>query len=201
MPRRSSLVVPARPIVLTTPEVLRALKFKTGKILRPFHHPPMELAEEPGHWTMLEPGRRRTWSTNRRLIETFSRETGKLLDSREYLLSFDEWMDERRPFKPNEVLWVRESWSCRAVSASTSSFRARIIYRADRSKIHKRISSEFLSPWMGREAGWRSRRQMPRWATRIFLRVISCDYQRPDDPDGRWQWVVRYRVLPSLSKE
>lgn len=73
------------------------------------------------------------------------------------------------PYKPGDVLWVRETWNCiRFGNGKTVPYETEYWYKAD---------EKYDNP----DEKWRSSTQMPRVAARIFLLVKSIRVERLRD--------------------
>ena len=72
--------------------------------------------------------------------------------------------------QPGDFLWVRESWS----TARLYPVNATLFYRADGDCEGKQASLSFIE----RERKWRPSIHMPRWASRLTLRITDVRVQR-----------------------
>lgn len=76
---------------------------------------------------------------------------------------------------PGDLLWVRETWAG-AAKRPIHGAPATYFYRADGERqVGKQLSA--LS-WVEREKRWRSPVAMPRWASRLTLRITEVRVQR-----------------------
>lgn len=83
----------------------------------------------------------------------------------------DEWLKHCPYGAPGDVLWVRETWApCEAPIRSGF-----IQYAAD-GAIGRRVS--LLGVWVGKPSKWRPSIHMPRWASRLSLRIKSVRVER-----------------------
>ena len=78
------------------------------------------------------------------------------------------------PYKPGDILWVRETWAKRIHSDN------RYYYKADNN----------LGAVFNRENNkWRPSIHMPRKAARLFLKVKDVRVERLQDT-SQWVWVI-----------
>lgn len=127
---------------------------------------------------------RNSWTTNERLEVVTDTKSGEKSE-RSYLMAVADWLLERCPYKPGDVLWVKEAWSPDHRSFYPC-FSA--VYRADGypSDDDVRGWRTDLSPRTDDDKAaakfrWRAARTMPRWASRLFLLVESRRAERVQD--------------------
>lgn len=77
---------------------------------------------------------------------------------------------------PGDLLWVRETWAG-AADRPIHSMPATYFYRADGEQAGKQKSLSYIA----RERRWRPSIHMPRWASRITLRITDVRVKRLQD--------------------
>lgn len=95
---------------------------------------------------------------------------------------------EISPRKPGDLLWVREAWGFGCRPCPRNGWRDGIEYRADEAYIQHYLDDLPLHQvdapddfeW-GESSGWRSPIFMPKWASRLTLRVTEVRAQQVQD--------------------
>ena len=88
----------------------------------------------------------------------------------------------RMPYKPGDVLWVRETWNNMCHGCDDCSHTG-YQYKADRQP----ASCIY-------DAGWMSPVTMPREAARLFLRVTDVRVEKNQE-SGAWEWLIEFERI------
>lgn len=108
------------------------------------------------------------------------------------------------PYRLGDLLWVRETWRCNGWATDL----ATILYRASEGSGYTAMTEQYPvagHPPMRVTGSWRPSIHMPRWASRITLRVTDVRVQRLQDITLRDVWAegveVRQFALFGSDKE
>lgn len=94
----------------------------------------------------------------------------------------------RCPFgQPGDLLWVRETWQ---LTDGCGPWRGPIPASRPAG-----FCVDYDATDKGGPYGWRPSTHMPRWASRIALRVKAVRVER--EQDGRWVWVCQFERVES----
>jgi hypothetical protein len=85
---------------------------------------------------------------------------------------------------PGDLLWVRETWSG---AANRTAHPGMVWYRADG---EHQSGRQLPLSYIERERRWRPSTNMPKWASRLWLRITDVRVEREDD--GVWLWALTY---------
>lgn len=145
-------------------------------IVLPLKHQPK--SQGRGVWTVLRS--RNQWATNKR-IEVLHSANKQPKVERKFNMPVEEWLVELCPYQVGHNFWVRETFAVRDdidVSDEHGIAHARHYthYKADNTG----FSPSDPDNWHDWER-WRSPNSMPRWASRIDLKVVSVTACRIQD--------------------
>jgi hypothetical protein len=107
----------------------------------------------------------------------------------------EKWF--RCPYPVGSRIWVKETWgSGDKFYDSHEVDPPRVVaYRADLSAIHwaaeppRPVGKIDIASWNWSCVKWRNSTQMPRWASRLLLEVVSVKVERTD----KWEWVYEVK--------
>ena len=116
---------------------------------------------------------------------------GPVVASDPWSIGFEEEMLSICPYHVGQLLWVREAWA--KVPATAYHHDTSIPHREHEQEGGYKVWSVYKAGWERCQEHWQSGRYMPRWASRILLRVVSVKLERVQDiteEDARKEGVL-----------
>lgn len=159
-----------RPLVLDGPSVRAILDGRKTQHRIPVWPIPFQSEHHPGEWLRTSDRQRGhgvIFDTNRRRRVVRDRKTGRVEEDVEYLVPYDEWLISLCPLgRVGDVLWIRETWQKSGLGWGNDLPAGRLHYRAT-------DNGEWKNYW----GNWKPSTQMPRWASRLTLKLTDVRLQ------------------------